>query len=214
MCQITDRPTIADRVVGREYVQPQWVFDSFNGRALLPTAPYGPVSIAAERARGRSAAYAVRRAEHGAPTAPVSLRGRREGGIHPQAGVRSRAWHAQCMQSADAPLRSARCSSSGVPARSVRAPLAPQRPSRELMPPAYPAATSAERPAVEPAAEAAPAADDEEDEDVGDEEEAHHQEIMRERAGQAFSKSKDAAAKPAKKSKARRRRAALGELAG
>ncbi len=34
---------------------------------------------------------------------------------------------------------------------------------------------------------------------------------MRERAGQAFSKNKDAAAKPAKKSKAR---AAVGELAG
>jgi len=41
--QIVDRPpeTFEQRP-GREYVQPQWVFDSFNIGCLLPIAPYAP----------------------------------------------------------------------------------------------------------------------------------------------------------------------------
>lgn len=41
--QIVDRP--ADQLElrpGREYIQPQWVFDSFNTGCLLPIAPYAP----------------------------------------------------------------------------------------------------------------------------------------------------------------------------
>lgn len=41
--QIVDRPSGSfDVRPGREYVQPQWVFDSFNIGCLLPIAPYGP----------------------------------------------------------------------------------------------------------------------------------------------------------------------------
>lgn len=40
---IIDRPQLKEdkKVSGREYVQPQWVFDSCNARVLLPTEPYG-----------------------------------------------------------------------------------------------------------------------------------------------------------------------------
>eukprot|EP01006_Ploeotia_vitrea_P050545 TRINITY_DN67474_c3_g1_i1.p1 TRINITY_DN67474_c3_g1~~TRINITY_DN67474_c3_g1_i1.p1 ORF type:complete len:641 (-),score=414.11 TRINITY_DN67474_c3_g1_i1:69-1991(-) len=40
--QIVDRPALPSDAVqdGRVFVQPQWVFDSFNTRALLPTDPY------------------------------------------------------------------------------------------------------------------------------------------------------------------------------
>lgn len=40
---VIDRP--ADQIetrAGREYIQPQWVFDSFNTGCLLPIAPYAP----------------------------------------------------------------------------------------------------------------------------------------------------------------------------
>ena len=41
--QIVDRPMPAERMqAGREYVQPQWVFDCINARALLPTHAYQP----------------------------------------------------------------------------------------------------------------------------------------------------------------------------
>ena len=41
--QIVDRPMPAERMeAGREYVQPQWLFDSINARALLPTHAYQP----------------------------------------------------------------------------------------------------------------------------------------------------------------------------
>jgi len=40
--QIIDRPAGFDVRPGREYVQPQWVFDSFNVGCLLPVAPYAP----------------------------------------------------------------------------------------------------------------------------------------------------------------------------
>jgi pescadillo protein len=40
--QIVDRPAIDSPIAGRVYVQPQWVFDSFNSRALLPSHPYAP----------------------------------------------------------------------------------------------------------------------------------------------------------------------------
>jgi pescadillo len=44
---VVDRPpakgSAAKSAAAREHVQPQWVYDSFNTRALLPTAPYAPV---------------------------------------------------------------------------------------------------------------------------------------------------------------------------
>jgi len=41
--QIVDRPPEQfEQRPGREYVQPQWVFDSFNIGCLLPIAPYAP----------------------------------------------------------------------------------------------------------------------------------------------------------------------------
>eukprot|EP00971_Amphidinium_carterae_P133813 2650725-Amphidinium_carterae.1 len=40
---IVDRPPEQLKLVeGREYVQPQWVFDSFNTKVPLPIAPYAP----------------------------------------------------------------------------------------------------------------------------------------------------------------------------
>lgn len=41
--QIVDRPPVGmETIEGREYVQPQWVYDSFNTGCLLPIAPYAP----------------------------------------------------------------------------------------------------------------------------------------------------------------------------
>jgi pescadillo protein len=41
--QIVDRPPSGfTQIEGREYVQPQWIFDSFNTGCLLPVAPYAP----------------------------------------------------------------------------------------------------------------------------------------------------------------------------
>ncbi|XP_062942274.1 pescadillo homolog isoform X4 [Cynocephalus volans] len=40
--QIVDRPGQQTPVIGRYYVQPQWVFDSVNARLLLPVAEYFP----------------------------------------------------------------------------------------------------------------------------------------------------------------------------
>ncbi|ODQ81279.1 hypothetical protein BABINDRAFT_160649 [Babjeviella inositovora NRRL Y-12698] len=40
--QICDRPTIAKRVPGRTYVQPQWIFDSLNKSTLLNVSQYAP----------------------------------------------------------------------------------------------------------------------------------------------------------------------------
>lgn len=43
---VVDRPLPAEsRAAGRSYVQPQWVYDSFNARALLPVDPYAPVRV-------------------------------------------------------------------------------------------------------------------------------------------------------------------------
>jgi pescadillo protein len=40
---VVDRPTpAAARLPGREYVQPQWLFDSLNFRIRCPAAPYAP----------------------------------------------------------------------------------------------------------------------------------------------------------------------------
>ncbi|XWS32738.1 hypothetical protein CRYUN_Cryun22dG0015300 [Craigia yunnanensis] len=38
--QIVDRPTQGHVYLSREYVQPQWVYDSVNARIILPTEPY------------------------------------------------------------------------------------------------------------------------------------------------------------------------------
>ncbi|KAL2897375.1 Pescadillo-like protein [Bienertia sinuspersici] len=38
--QIVDRPTQGHMFLSREYVQPQWVFDSVNARIILPTEDY------------------------------------------------------------------------------------------------------------------------------------------------------------------------------
>lgn len=40
--QICDRPTLREKVPGRTYVQPQWVFDSINEGKLLPVSDYAP----------------------------------------------------------------------------------------------------------------------------------------------------------------------------
>ncbi|KAG8521234.1 Pescadillo [Galemys pyrenaicus] len=40
--QIVDRPGQQTPVIGRYYLQPQWVFDSVNARLLLPVADYFP----------------------------------------------------------------------------------------------------------------------------------------------------------------------------
>lgn len=40
--QIIDRPKILGQpIIAREYVQPQWVYDCINIRALIPTEEYG-----------------------------------------------------------------------------------------------------------------------------------------------------------------------------
>ncbi|CAD7085915.1 unnamed protein product [Hermetia illucens] len=38
--QIVDRPSLEDKHISRDYVQPQWVFDSVNQRTLLPVNKY------------------------------------------------------------------------------------------------------------------------------------------------------------------------------
>ncbi|NXC43021.1 PESC protein, partial [Penelope pileata] len=40
--QIVDRPRVEPQVVGRYYLQPQWVFDSVNAKLCLPVADYFP----------------------------------------------------------------------------------------------------------------------------------------------------------------------------
>ncbi|NWH74918.1 PESC protein, partial [Piaya cayana] len=40
--QIVDRPRVENQVVGRYYLQPQWVFDSVNAKMCLPVAEYFP----------------------------------------------------------------------------------------------------------------------------------------------------------------------------
>lgn len=40
--QICDRPTIAHKVPGRTYIQPQWIFDSINGGKLVSASEYAP----------------------------------------------------------------------------------------------------------------------------------------------------------------------------
>uniref|UniRef100_A0ABM5F2B6 Pescadillo homolog n=1 Tax=Pogona vitticeps TaxID=103695 RepID=A0ABM5F2B6_9SAUR len=38
--QIVDRPGVEEQVIGRYYLQPQWVFDSVNAKMCLPVADY------------------------------------------------------------------------------------------------------------------------------------------------------------------------------
>jgi pescadillo protein len=40
--QIIDRPLQSNATLNREYIQPQWVFDSINAKLLLPARLYGP----------------------------------------------------------------------------------------------------------------------------------------------------------------------------
>lgn len=40
--QVVDRPAQGHRFMGREYVQPQWVFDSLNWRVLVDARLYAP----------------------------------------------------------------------------------------------------------------------------------------------------------------------------
>lgn len=40
--QVVDRPSQAHRFLSRRYVQPQWVVDSANARALMPAELYAP----------------------------------------------------------------------------------------------------------------------------------------------------------------------------
>ncbi|XP_009700916.1 PREDICTED: pescadillo homolog [Cariama cristata] len=40
--QIVDRPRVEQQIVGRYYLQPQWVFDSVNAKLCLPVADYFP----------------------------------------------------------------------------------------------------------------------------------------------------------------------------
>lgn len=40
--QIVDRPKVLNKVSGRTYVQPQWVFDSINKAELVPVSDYAP----------------------------------------------------------------------------------------------------------------------------------------------------------------------------
>lgn len=40
--QIVDRPKVINKVAGRTYVQPQWIFDSINKGELLPVSQYAP----------------------------------------------------------------------------------------------------------------------------------------------------------------------------
>lgn len=40
--QICDRPSIASKVPGRTYIQPQWIFDSINKGQLVSASEYGP----------------------------------------------------------------------------------------------------------------------------------------------------------------------------
>lgn len=42
---IVDRPVISEKVQGRVYVQPQWVYDSVNAKMLLPEESYAPGAI-------------------------------------------------------------------------------------------------------------------------------------------------------------------------
>lgn len=38
--QIVDRPSLEQKYISRDYIQPQWVFDCVNQRTLLPTSKY------------------------------------------------------------------------------------------------------------------------------------------------------------------------------
>lgn len=43
--QIVDRPVLEKQVIGRYYLQPQWVFDSVNAKLCLPVADYFPGTV-------------------------------------------------------------------------------------------------------------------------------------------------------------------------
>jgi pescadillo protein len=43
--QVVDRPKQGHKFLSREYVQPQWVFDSANFRVLMPSDLYAPGAV-------------------------------------------------------------------------------------------------------------------------------------------------------------------------
>lgn len=43
--QIVDRPKLAEKVAGRTYVQPQWIFDCINKMEILPVNQYAPGEV-------------------------------------------------------------------------------------------------------------------------------------------------------------------------
>jgi pescadillo len=44
--QVVDRPSTTHRRLGRQYIQPQWLFDCANFRVTIAAADYAPGTVA------------------------------------------------------------------------------------------------------------------------------------------------------------------------